>query len=59
MPLARLEKNRSRTPRLPEPTAMDMLYEQLKVSWCEREARGEKRSHLMEQWLCVTEWSEH
>lgn len=32
MPLARLEKNRSRTPLLPEPTAMDMLYEQLKVS---------------------------
>lgn len=31
MPLARLEKNRSRTPLLPEPTAMDMLYEQLKV----------------------------
>ncbi|XP_069557398.1 ankyrin repeat and fibronectin type-III domain-containing protein 1 [Brachyistius frenatus] len=30
MPLARLEKNRSRTPLLPEPTAMDMLYEQLK-----------------------------
>ncbi|XP_022623217.1 ankyrin repeat and fibronectin type-III domain-containing protein 1-like [Seriola dumerili] len=30
LPLARLEKNRSRTPRLPEPTAMDMLYEQLK-----------------------------
>lgn len=31
MPLARLEKNRTRT-LLPEPTAMDMLYEQLKVS---------------------------
>lgn len=31
MPLARLEKNRTRTPLLPEPTAMDMLYEQLKV----------------------------
>lgn len=31
MPLARLEQNRSRTPLLPEPTAMDMLYEQLKV----------------------------
>ncbi|KAF3846768.1 hypothetical protein F7725_003846 [Dissostichus mawsoni] len=30
IPLARLEKNRSRTPLLPEPTAMDMLYEQLK-----------------------------
>ncbi|XP_068605880.1 ankyrin repeat and fibronectin type-III domain-containing protein 1 [Brachionichthys hirsutus] len=30
MPLARLEKNCSRTPLLPEPTAMDMLYEQLK-----------------------------
>ncbi|KAM7372350.1 hypothetical protein PAMP_009526 [Pampus punctatissimus] len=30
MPLTRLEKNRSRTPLLPEPTAMDMLYEQLK-----------------------------
>uniref|UniRef100_UPI0037E951C8 ankyrin repeat and fibronectin type-III domain-containing protein 1 n=1 Tax=Semicossyphus pulcher TaxID=241346 RepID=UPI0037E951C8 len=30
LPLARLEKNRSRTPLLPEPTAMDMLYEQLK-----------------------------
>ncbi|XP_072299796.1 ankyrin repeat and fibronectin type-III domain-containing protein 1 isoform X2 [Eucyclogobius newberryi] len=30
MPIARLEKNRSRTPLLPEPTAMDMLYEQLK-----------------------------
>ncbi|CAK6975185.1 ankyrin repeat and fibronectin type-III domain-containing protein 1-like [Scomber scombrus] len=30
MALSRLEKNRSRTPRLPEPTAMDMLYEQLK-----------------------------
>lgn len=32
MPLARLEKNRTRTPLLPEPTAMDMLYEQLKVT---------------------------
>ncbi|KAM9843749.1 ankyrin repeat and fibronectin type-III domain-containing protein 1 [Aulostomus maculatus] len=30
MPLVRMEKNRSRTPLLPEPTAMDMLYEQLK-----------------------------
>ncbi|XP_078125286.1 ankyrin repeat and fibronectin type-III domain-containing protein 1 [Sander vitreus] len=30
MPLDRLEKNRSRTPLLPEPTSMDMLYEQLK-----------------------------
>ncbi|XP_020782884.1 ankyrin repeat and fibronectin type-III domain-containing protein 1-like isoform X1 [Boleophthalmus pectinirostris] len=30
MPIVRLEKNRSRTPLLPEPTAMDMLYEQLK-----------------------------
>ncbi|XP_020513556.1 ankyrin repeat and fibronectin type-III domain-containing protein 1 [Labrus bergylta] len=30
LPLARLEKNRSRTPLLPEPTAMDQLYEQLK-----------------------------
>nr|XP_046272057.1 ankyrin repeat and fibronectin type-III domain-containing protein 1-like [Scatophagus argus] len=30
MPLARLEKNRNRTPLLPEPTAMDMLSEQLK-----------------------------
>ncbi|XP_022064418.2 ankyrin repeat and fibronectin type-III domain-containing protein 1-like [Acanthochromis polyacanthus] len=30
IPLTRLEKNRSRTPLLPEPTAMDMLYEQLK-----------------------------
>uniref|UniRef100_A0A8C6WFQ3 Fibronectin type-III domain-containing protein n=1 Tax=Neogobius melanostomus TaxID=47308 RepID=A0A8C6WFQ3_9GOBI len=30
MPIARLEKNRSRIPLLPEPTAMDMLYEQLK-----------------------------
>ncbi|XP_041830300.1 ankyrin repeat and fibronectin type-III domain-containing protein 1-like [Melanotaenia boesemani] len=30
MPLARLEKNRRRTPLLPEPTAMDILYEQLK-----------------------------
>nr|XP_057905879.1 ankyrin repeat and fibronectin type-III domain-containing protein 1-like [Doryrhamphus excisus] len=30
MPLARLEKNRSRIPLLPEPTAMDMLYEQLR-----------------------------
>ncbi|KAM9746514.1 ankyrin repeat and fibronectin type-III domain-containing protein 1 [Menidia menidia] len=30
IPLARLDKNRSRTPLLPEPTAMDMLYEQLK-----------------------------
>ncbi|CAJ1075806.1 ankyrin repeat and fibronectin type-III domain-containing protein 1-like [Xyrichtys novacula] len=30
LPLARLEKNRSRTPLLPEPTAMDTLYEQLK-----------------------------
>lgn len=30
MPIARLEKNRSRTPLQPEPTAMDMLYEQLK-----------------------------
>lgn len=41
MPLARLEKNRSRTPLLPEPTAMDMLYEQLKVNLglclCERQ----------------------
>lgn len=38
MPLARLEKNRSRTPLLPEPTAMDMLAEQLKV-------RRGKQSH--------------
>ncbi|XP_029913039.1 ankyrin repeat and fibronectin type-III domain-containing protein 1 [Myripristis murdjan] len=30
MPLARLEKNRSRAPLLPEPTAMDTLNEQLK-----------------------------
>ncbi|CAL9693621.1 unnamed protein product [Knipowitschia caucasica] len=30
MPFARLEKNRSRTPLLPEPTAMDMLYAQVK-----------------------------
>ncbi|XP_061702433.1 ankyrin repeat and fibronectin type-III domain-containing protein 1-like [Syngnathoides biaculeatus] len=30
MPLARLEKNRSRAPLLPEPTAMDMLYERLR-----------------------------
>ncbi|XP_071396038.1 ankyrin repeat and fibronectin type-III domain-containing protein 1 [Centroberyx affinis] len=30
LPLARLEKNRSRTPLLPEPTAMDTLNEQLK-----------------------------
>ncbi|XP_054615213.1 ankyrin repeat and fibronectin type-III domain-containing protein 1-like isoform X2 [Dunckerocampus dactyliophorus] len=30
MPLARLEKNRSKTPLLPEPTAMDVLYEQLR-----------------------------
>ncbi|XP_029014350.1 ankyrin repeat and fibronectin type-III domain-containing protein 1-like isoform X2 [Betta splendens] len=30
MPLERLERNRSRTPLLPEPTAMDALYEQLK-----------------------------
>ncbi|XP_061604969.1 ankyrin repeat and fibronectin type-III domain-containing protein 1-like isoform X2 [Phyllopteryx taeniolatus] len=30
MPLARLEKNRSRAPLLPEPTAMDMLYEHLR-----------------------------
>ncbi|XP_040047416.2 ankyrin repeat and fibronectin type-III domain-containing protein 1 [Gasterosteus aculeatus] len=30
MPLARLEKNRGRTPLVPEPTAMDMLYDQLK-----------------------------
>uniref|UniRef100_H3CZS4 Fibronectin type-III domain-containing protein n=1 Tax=Tetraodon nigroviridis TaxID=99883 RepID=H3CZS4_TETNG len=30
MPLARLERNRTRTPLLPEPTAMDTLYEQLK-----------------------------
>ncbi|XP_019960930.2 ankyrin repeat and fibronectin type-III domain-containing protein 1-like [Paralichthys olivaceus] len=30
MPLTRLEKNRSRTPLLPEPTAMDMLFEQLR-----------------------------
>lgn len=34
IPLDRLEKNRSRTPLLPEPTAMDTLYEQLKVSLC-------------------------
>lgn len=33
IPLARLEKNRTRTPLLPEPTAMDVLYEQLKVTW--------------------------
>ncbi|MEQ2175866.1 hypothetical protein GOODEAATRI_022108 [Goodea atripinnis] len=33
IPLDRLEKNRSRTPLLPEPTAMDTLYEQLKVSF--------------------------
>ncbi|XP_034749107.1 ankyrin repeat and fibronectin type-III domain-containing protein 1-like [Etheostoma cragini] len=30
MPLVRLEQNRSRIPLLPEPTSMDMLYEQLK-----------------------------
>ncbi|XP_034045515.1 ankyrin repeat and fibronectin type-III domain-containing protein 1-like [Thalassophryne amazonica] len=30
IPLSRLEKNRSRIPLLPEPTAMDTLYEQLK-----------------------------
>nr|XP_043906845.1 ankyrin repeat and fibronectin type-III domain-containing protein 1-like isoform X1 [Solea senegalensis] len=30
MTLARLEKNRNRAPLLPEPTAMDMLFEQLK-----------------------------
>ncbi|XP_061892391.1 ankyrin repeat and fibronectin type-III domain-containing protein 1-like isoform X1 [Entelurus aequoreus] len=30
MPLARLEKNRGRTPLLPEPTAMDTLCEQLR-----------------------------
>ncbi|XP_028311583.1 ankyrin repeat and fibronectin type-III domain-containing protein 1 [Gouania willdenowi] len=30
MPLARLEKNRNRTPLLSEPTAMDMLCDQLK-----------------------------
>lgn len=42
IPLARLEKNRSRTPLLPEPTAMDMLYEQLKVSVCLAE-RGTNR----------------
>uniref|UniRef100_A0A1A8ER65 Fibronectin type-III domain-containing protein n=2 Tax=Nothobranchius korthausae TaxID=1143690 RepID=A0A1A8ER65_9TELE len=29
IPLVRLEKNRSRTPLLPEPTAMDALYDQL------------------------------
>lgn len=33
VPLSRLEKNRSHTPLLPEPTAMDALTEQLKVSW--------------------------
>lgn len=33
MPLARLEKNRNRTPLLPEPTAMDMLFDQLKVNF--------------------------
>lgn len=32
VPLAWLEKNRSRTPLLPEPTAMDTLTEQLKVT---------------------------
>lgn len=38
MPLTRLEKNRSRAPLLPEPTAMDMLYEHLRVShiWLEK-----------------------
>lgn len=45
MPLARLEKNRSRTPLLPEPTAMDMLYAQLKVNLslclCKRETHKE------------------
>ncbi|XP_023205387.1 ankyrin repeat and fibronectin type-III domain-containing protein 1-like isoform X1 [Xiphophorus maculatus] len=30
IPLDRLERNRSRTPLLPEPTAMDTLFEQLK-----------------------------
>ncbi|XP_035470844.1 ankyrin repeat and fibronectin type-III domain-containing protein 1-like isoform X1 [Scophthalmus maximus] len=30
MPLARLEKNRNRTPLLPEPNAMDLLFQQLK-----------------------------
>lgn len=50
MPLARLEKNRSRTPLLPEPTAMDMLYDQLKVNLdlCERETHRNK-SNIMEQ----------
>lgn len=50
MPLARLEKNRSRTPLLPEPTAMDMLYEQLKVNLglclCERETNRESLTSL-------------
>ncbi len=48
MPLARLEKNRGRTPLLPEPTAMDMLYEQLKVKLglclCENEPQIENVS---------------
>ncbi|XP_057673232.1 ankyrin repeat and fibronectin type-III domain-containing protein 1-like [Corythoichthys intestinalis] len=30
MPLSRLEKNRRRAPLLPEPTAMDMLYEHIR-----------------------------
>ena len=32
--LDRLEKNRCRTPLLPEPSAMDTLTEQLKVCVC-------------------------
>lgn len=58
MPLARLEKNRSRTPLLPEPTAMDMLYEQLKVNLglcvCVKEKQIET---VREQQLRATECS--
>ncbi|XP_051904458.1 ankyrin repeat and fibronectin type-III domain-containing protein 1-like isoform X2 [Hippocampus zosterae] len=44
MPLTRLEKNRSRAPLLPEPTAMDMLYEHLreKLDYHRHSTRGAK-----------------
>lgn len=61
MPLARLEKNRSRTPLLPEPTAMDMLYDQLKVSRGLCLCNGENNVHAghAEQQLHATECIVH
>ncbi|KAK2833803.1 hypothetical protein Q5P01_017692 [Channa striata] len=48
-PLTRLDLNRSRTPVLPEPTAMDMLYEQLK----EKMSFHRHSTHLLQPGLYV------